>query len=494
MMLRSLYAKLALALLGLLSLVGGLLVVVSVTSTELYQQEASQKLNRTLAKLIVSERDLMRDRTVNGAAVKEIFSMLMTVNPSIEVYLLDPQGTILAYSAEPGRVKRTAVDLAPVTAFLEGKRSYPIVGDDPRSHRGRKIFTAARIPGTGPLEGYLYVILGGESYDTVLQKLEGSYILRLSLWVTVVSILVAAGAGLALFAYLTRRLRRLTAAMSSYADGTAFEEIDIPAADRDLSDEIGRLTSTFRQMAGRIEQQVASLRNGDALRRELIAGVSHDLRTPLATLQGYIETLLMRDSALSADERRQYLEIAIRHCAQLTKLVAGLFDLSRLEAGEMTIHREPFSIGELVQDVVQKFQLAGRERDIRVTTNAGGNLPFVSADIALIERVLENLIENAIRYTPPGGAVTVLLRSHEHAVAVAVSDTGAGIPAEDLPHIFDRYYRADRSRKDRTGHAGLGLAIVKKILDLHGVEISVVSEMYKGTSFTFSLPVAPARP
>ena len=121
MMLRSLYAKLALALLGLLALMGGLLVVVSVTSTELYQQEASQKLNRTLAELIVSERDLMRDRTVNGAAVKEIFSMLMTVNPSIEVYLLDAQGTILSYSAEPGRVKRTAVDLAPVTAFLEGK-------------------------------------------------------------------------------------------------------------------------------------------------------------------------------------------------------------------------------------------------------------------------------------------------------------------------------------------------------------------------------------
>lgn len=494
MMLRSLYAKLALALLGLLALMGGLLVVVSVTSTELYQQEASQKLNRTLAELIVSERDLMRDRTVNSSALKEIFSMLMTVNPSIEVYLLDPQGTILSYSAEPGRVKRTAVDLAPVTAFLEGKQSYPIVGDDPRSLRGRKIFTAARIPRNGPLEGYLYVILGGESYDTVLQKLEGSYILRLSLWVTVVSILVAAGAGLALFAYLTRRLRRLAAAMSAYADGTAFEKLDLPAAERDPSDEISRLTSTFRLMAVRIEQQVASLRNGDALRRELIAGVSHDLRTPLATLQGYIETLLMRDGVLPAEERRQYLEIAIRHCVQLTKLVSGLFDLSRLEAGEMTVHREPFSIGELVQDVVQKFQLEGRARDIRVTTNADGAVPFVSADIALIERVLENLIENAVRYTPKGGAVTVLLHPHEHVVAVAVSDTGAGIPAEDLRHIFDRYYRVDRSRKDRTDHAGLGLAIVKKILDLHGVEISVASEMRKGTSFTFGLPVSPARP
>ena len=493
MIFRSLYAKLAFALLGLLALVGGLLVVVSVTSTELYQQEADQKLNRTLAELIVSEKDLIRDRAVNSAAVKDIFSMLMTVNPSIEVYLLDPQGTILSYSAEPGKVKRMAVDLGPVAAFLGGQEAYPIVGDDPRSHDGRKIFTAARIPRTGPLEGYLYVILGGESYDTVLQKLEGSYILRLSLWVTVVSLFVAACAGLALFAYLTRRLRRLAAAMSAYAEGTAFEGLDLPQESRDRADEIGRLTATFRLMAGRIEQQVASLRNADALRRELIAGVSHDLRTPLATLQGYIETLLMRDSVLSADERRQYLEIATRHCVHLGRLVAGLFDLTKLETGEMTMHEEPFSIGELVQDVVQKFQLAGREQEVRVTTNADGAVPFVSADIALIERVLENLIENAIRYTPKGGSVNVLLQPHERAVEITVSDTGMGIPAEDLPHIFDRYYRADRSRKDRTDHAGLGLAIVRKILDLHGVDISVASKLKKGTSFTFSLAIHPPR-
>jgi signal transduction histidine kinase len=493
-MFRSLYAKLALALLGLLALVGGLLVVVSVTSTELYLQEANQKLNRTLADLIVSEKDLMREGAVNSAAAKDLFSMLMAVNPSIEVYLLDPRGAILSYSADPGRVKRAAVDLGPVAAFLGGKQAYPILGDDPRSPHGRKIFTAARVPRSGPLEGYLYVILGGESYDTALQKLQGSYILRLSLWVTVVSLFVAAGAGLALFAYLTRRLRRLDAAMSAYAEGKAFEGLDLPAPGGGRSDEIGRLATTFRIMAGRIEQQVASLRNADALRRELIAGVSHDLRTPLATLQGYIETLLMRDGVLSTEERRKYLEIAIRHCVHLSKLVAGLFELAKLETGEMRIRQEPFSIGELVQDVVQKFQLAGRERGLQVTTNADAAIPFVSADIALIERVLENLMENAVRYTPPGGTVSVHLRSRGQAVDVAVSDTGAGIPAGELPYIFDRYYRADRGRKDRTGHAGLGLAIVRKILDLHGAGISVVSEVNKGTTFTFSLPIHAPRP
>jgi len=490
-MFRTLYAKLALVLLGLLAMVGGLLVVVSVTSTELYQQEANQKLNRTLAELIVSEKNLLQGRRVNDAVVKNLFSMLMAVNPSIEVYLLDRDGAILSYSAEPGKVKRRAVDLGPVTAFLAGSENYPILGDDPRSPERKKIFSAARIPPSGPIEGYLYVILGGEIYDTALQKLEGSYILRLSLWVSVVSLLAAAVAGLGLFAYLTRRLRRLAAAMHEYAEGRTFGKLELPEGGQ--ADEIGLLTGTFRRMADRIEEQVASLRNADGLRRELIAGVSHDLRTPLATLQGYIETLLMRDAVLSPSERKEYLEIAIRHCVHLSTLVAGLFDLAKLETGAMTILQEPFSIGELVQDVVQKYQPAGRERGVRLETNAHAAIPFVFADIGLIERVLENLVENAVRHTPPGGEVKVVLAAREESVDIVVTDTGTGIAAENLPYIFDRYYRAGENR-DRLDHAGLGLTIVKKILELHGTTVTASSRLNKGTTFSFSLPIPQSDP
>ena len=195
-MFKSLYSKLALVLLGLFFVVGALLVVVSVYSTEMYQQEVNQKLNRTLAELIVSQKIVMRNNLVNETGLKDVFSMLMVINPSIEVYLLDPQGKILSFSAEPGKVKRTRVSLGPITRFLQGTEAFPIFGDDPRSPEGKKIFTAARIPKQGRLEGYLYVILGGETYDTVIQKVQGSYILRLSLWVIFVSLLVAATAGL----------------------------------------------------------------------------------------------------------------------------------------------------------------------------------------------------------------------------------------------------------------------------------------------------------
>jgi len=490
MTLRSLYAKLAGVLLGLLLLVGIALVFITVYSTDMYQQEVNQKLNRTLAELIVSEKIVMRDNLVNEEALKDIFHMLMVINPSIEVYLLDPHGNILAFSADPGKVKRSSIDLGPVMKFLEGSESFPILGDDPRSPTEKKVFTAARVPREGPLEGYLYVILGGEIYDSVLQKLQGSYIFRISIWTTVLILFVAAVAGLTIFACLTRRLRRLSSAMQSYSQGSSLSTLDLPDLVKGKSiDELDVLTVTFREMAERIEKQLDSLKQADTLRRELVANVSHDLRTPLATLRGYLETLQMREEKMAPEERKKYLEVAMGHCIRLNKLVANLFELATLEAADITVHKEPFSLGELVQDVVQKYSLSANEKKVNIRTNVGEDIPFVHADIGLIERVLENLIDNAMRYTPEHGSIGIVLAPRDETVEVRVSDTGPGIPEEEIPRIFDRFYRVDEARKDHSKHAGLGLAIAKKILDLHNSSIQVESVINKGTTFAFTLPV-----
>jgi signal transduction histidine kinase len=212
-------------------------------------------------------------------------------------------------------------------------------------------------------------------------------------------------------------------------------------------------------MAQRIESQMDKLKRADTLRRELVANVSHDLRTPLATLQGYIETLLLKDDRLTDTERKNYLEIAIKHCDRLSKLVQELFELAKLDSQETKLQREPFNLSELVQDVTQKFQLKAKQRDINIITNIGKELPFAVADIELIERVLENLIENAMRHTPRGGSISVVLTPGRQDIVVEVSDTGNGISQEELPYIFDRFYQLDKSRKSSPGLAGLGLAI-----------------------------------
>jgi signal transduction histidine kinase len=488
-MFRSLYAKLAAVLLGLFALVGLSIVAVTLFSAEMYQQEVDQKLNRDLAAHIVNEKLLLRNNQINEEALKEIFHMLMVINPSIEIYLLDPGGNILAFSAPPGKVKRKRVNLEPVNKWLQEEVTYPLLGDDPRNPSKRKAFTVARIPAQGKLEGYLYVILGGETYDSIVHKLKGSYILRLSAWAIAASLLVALVAGLLLFAFLTGRLRRLNVAMDAFKGGLALSEISLPKIkEANAGDEIQQLSFTFKQMAQRIESQMDKLKRADTLRRELVANVSHDLRTPLATLQGYIETLLLKDDRLSDIERRNYLEIASKHCDRLSKLVQELFELAKLDSQETKLRREPFNLRELVQDVTQKFQLKAKAKDINIITNIGTEMPFAVADIELIERVLENLIENALRHTPRGGSINVVLTPGRQDIAVEVSDTGRGISQEELPYIFDRFYQLDKSRNSSPGMAGLGLAICKRVLELHGRSINVDSVLGSGTTFTFHLP------
>jgi signal transduction histidine kinase len=488
-MVKSLYSKLAIALLGLFCLLGASIVILTQVASDMYQQEIVQKLNRDLARQIAAQKNLMQDHQINRRGLNEIFDMLMVVNPSIEVYLLNPGGDILAFSAPPGKVKRDRVDLRPIKKWFKAGTVFPLTGDDPRSPDKKKVFSVARIPEHGALQGYLYIILGGELFDSIVQNLKGSYIMQLSAWWLAASLLFVLAAGLLLFAYLTRRLRRLAAVMASVDMAqTAGQLQSMSAMDRVPGDEIDRLTVTFKQLVDRIQAQMEKLKKADSLRRELVTNVSHDLRTPLATLKGYIETLFLKDKSLSPDDRKHHLEIAIRHCERLSQLVDELFELAKLDSHEIQVRYEPFNISELAHDVMQKFDLSAKEKQLSMQIDLDPGLPFVNADIAMIERVIENLLENAVRHTPPGGSIRLTLSPQNADIAVGVSDTGCGIPLDDLPFIFDRFYQREKTRSDQTGTSGLGLAIARRVLELHNKPIRVESTPGSGTTFTFLLP------
>jgi two-component system OmpR family sensor kinase len=483
----TLYRKMAAVLFGLVLLMGLAFFLLVGYSADMYQQEVAQKLNTALAHHIVEDEALLTDRQVNHDALKGLFHNLMVINPSIELYLLDPTGKILAFSAPPGRVKRDAVSLAPIQRFLAGGASYPLLGDDPRDWQRHKAFSAAVIPGAnGRPEGYLYVILGGEAYDSVTARIKDSYILRFTSAVLLAGLALALVAGLTGFALLTRRLRLLSTVMLGFRQQRSAKLKRFPLAAK-ARDEIDQLGESFNQMADRIDRQVEALQQTDAKRREMVANVSHDLRTPLTSLHGYLETLLLKDDTLTAEERRRYLEIANTQSQQLTQLVAELFELAKLDSCETLLNIEPFSLAELAQDVAQKFQLDAEARGIRLTTEFGTDLPFAYGDIGLMQRVLDNLIENALRHTPAGGHITLSLNANPDKLTVKVADNGYGIPADDLPHIFDRFYRLEKSRGAGAGNAGLGLAIVKRILELHGSKIFAASQPQHGTTFTFQL-------
>jgi signal transduction histidine kinase len=226
-------------------------------------------------------------------------------------------------------------------------------------------------------------------------------------------------------------------------------------------------------------------------RRELIADLSHDLRTPLVAMRGYLELLVARGEAMPADERRQHAETALRQCRHLASLVDELFELARLDGKGMALDREPLALAELASDVVQKFALAAATRGVTLDVAAESGLPPVRADLRLIERVLENLVANALRHTPDGGRVELRLGRTPGAVQAEVSDNGSGIPADELPFVFDRHYRGAASRLSDPDGAGLGLAIARRIVELHGGTLRAESEPSRGTCLRFALPTTP---
>ena len=241
-------------------------------------------------------------------------------------------------------------------------------------------------------------------------------------------------------------------------------------------------------MAQRIVEQMRDLKRMDSLRRELLADISHDLRTPLTSMQGQLETLTLNEVTLSTDDKREYLEIAARQTRRMAKLVSKLFELARLEAHQVTPVREAFALPDVVQDVVQKFSLAASEKGVSLQTDLPEHLPLAYGDIGLIERVFDNLVENALRHTPSGGTVGVRLTPERQCITVEVSDTGTGIAPEALPWIFDRSCKGEGDRPGSPTGVGLGLAIVKNILELHGTQIQADSTVGIGTTFRFALP------
>jgi two-component system OmpR family sensor kinase len=489
---RTLYGKLTVFLLALFGVIGAAYVLLTVFTTKRHIQEVNQQLNRGLAQHLVSEKILVQDGRINEAALEDVFHMLMVINPNIELYLLGPEGRILAFSAPPDAVERDRVSLDPIRRYLSASSVLPILGDDPRDHTRQKIFSVAPLASAAEgsrARGYLYIVLASEEYDSAAQMLSQSYVLRLSLGIAAGGLLFALLGGLAGFRVLTRRLRALSASMNDFRLKHRGEGEDAnERRGREVGDEIDELARSFEEMARRIDGQVQELEQKDALRRELVANVSHDLRTPLAALHGYLETLSLKESTLTLEGRREYVDAALRHSERLSQLIDELFELAKLDAGEARPHREAFSMAELVQDVAQEFQLRAAEHGIRLEAHLAANLPFVDADIGMVERVLENLLENALRHTPSRGLVTVRAVPEGSLLHIEVEDTGSGISPADLPRIFDRFYRASGDGLGVSG-SGLGLAISKRILELHGCPIEARSAPGRGTTFAFGLPV-----
>lgn len=472
-------------MLGLFWLIGQLQ-----TQTKL---EAEQKLHLGLAQHLLLDAPLLEQGNYDVEALAGLFHNLMILGPSFEFYYLDPQGKILAYSADPQKIQRQYVDLAPILQIIAGETALPLVGDDPRQQARQKIFSAAPVYRKEQLQGYLYVIIGGEIYDSILANIQNNHKMQELALFMVAGLIFLLVMTLVLFKYFTKPLQLLSEDMETIC-AADFKREQIPANlakwDKTSHNEVHRLGMSFTKMLRHIDKQFSTLQQIDDQRRVLLADLSHDLRTPLASLQGYIETLALNPDTLSVADRTRFIDISLKNAKNLKHLIDQIFELTYLESGQVTLNQESFPLGELLHDVTAKFALQAEHKNIDISLQ---KMPFdyrVFADIGKLERVLTNLIDNAIRHTPQDGQISVQVVPQKDSLRVNIKDSGIGISDKELAFIFDARYQASNSAKDNTLHSGLGLAISCKLMALLDSKLTVESQLGQGTCFSFELKMA----
>jgi signal transduction histidine kinase len=400
---------------------------------DLRQDEALQRLSAPLARHIVGHWPALQGQGVDAAdplARERLIEMLMTVNPGIQVYTLDATGRVQHYFGEPGMVRSPQVDLAPVREFLAGA-ALPLRGSDPMGGEAQRLFSAAMFParpGERTPPGYLYLVLDGPARQQAQHATRrwGALLLLPMLGAT----LLAAGLG----AVWWRRQHKAT-----------------------------RERALWQQ-----ERELATAH------REHIAQLAHDLRTPLTALYGQLEGL-----AAGAERER-----ALAHAERLRRLTQQLFELAALEAAQDVTQRERFALDELVSDTVQKF--GGRAQ---LEGEPPGRLEL-EGDWQLVERALSNLIDNALRHTP--GGVAVSLRREGRQACVRVRDDGPGLPAAVAERLAQgrSLRRPPLPRAAHEGLGGLGLAIAQRVAQLHGGQLRAEAASKPGCCLALALPLA----
>jgi len=485
----SLYQRLSMSLFLVFIAIASVFYIWSQQLEQTTRFESEQNLHLSLAANLAHDNPLLQSGLYDHEALKNLFHTLMILGPAFEFYFVDPHGKILTYSADPSLVKRDVIDLVPIIQLTQNQASLPIYGDDPRHTTRKKIFSAAPVFNDTNLQGYLYVIVAGEKYDTAYARIQSDKKAEFSFVLAASAIVFLFIVMMILFKYFTDPLRHLIKDMRAIKKAE-FDQSKVTLKEwkDDSQNEVHQLGSVFQQMVGQINRQFVQLKQTDVHRRELLADISHDLRTPLASLQGYVETIALKGDELSSEERQSFIDTALKNARQLKSLIDQIFELAHLDGGQVSLNLETFNLGELLYDVMAKFSLTAQQKHIKISINPPYCDVQVYSDIGKLERVLSNLIENALRHTAPQGEIVLQVDEvNENQCQVLIKDNGTGIKSEEIAYIFDARYRASNATQKDGKHNGLGLAITKKLLELLQSDIRVKSDLGIGTSFSFNL-------
>ena len=505
--------RLSLALAALLLAYGAMVALLGQRLMHEHGEETLQRLSHGLAAHIVGhwpeivppqQRPLSAaalDPAADVAARAALLTMLMTVNPGVQVYLLDARGRVRHYIGEPGMVRQEQVDLVPIRGFLAGA-PLPLRGTDPMGSAAPRIFSAAMFPprvGDPQPPGYLYVVLDSRVREQVAGQLSPKRFWTAAAWAAAAAMLLTLLVGAFVFSRLSLPLRRLALNMSRYSAPVrptieiagrpvAVDFVASAADSAAQGDEVQAIDRAFAQMQQRLAEQAAREQQHVAAHREMMASVAHDLRTPLTALHGHLEALAS-DAVPDAERRTRVLQTALAQSNKVRRLSQQLFELAALQSSDQVLHRERFSLDELVTDAVQKFHSHITAPPVTLEGVPPGRLEL-DGDLQLIERALTNLIDNAMRHAPGTAPVRVSLRRDGTQALIWIEDTGPGLP-DDLHARLDQglSLRDPPVRRSSGGIGGLGLAIAQRVAQLHGGSLRPLPAPHGGTRLCLALPL-----
>lgn len=482
--LRWIYVKFALLLCFLLYILAAVLFATFAYHWRSITDISRQAQHRQLAAQLVQRfSQALLPELDYGSLQREAFAF-SELHPEMGVYLLEADGKIVFDLGfyRPAVVEK--LDLGAIKAFLakDSLSAFPLYHANPIRPRDEIVFSAAPLRFAGR-EGYLYITLGGPGEKIpFIRAVEGAAMSSAALSGIICTVLVFL-LGLALFFLVTKRFFRLTDIVRQFESGDFSHRLTITSRD-----EIGQLGRAVNSMADRIVESLDELKTRDRLRRELVANVSHDLRGPVGVLRGATDMLSGMSRSALADGANRYIDILRRTIDSLSRLLEELFHLAKLEAKEVQPTLRPFALKTLVENTLDNQDQLARDLGVDLEDELPADLPPAIGDSDMIERLLVNLVQNALRHCDAGGKVVVRAAMRESRVRLEVLDTGPGVADGDIQDLTKPFFQAASS--PRVGAAGLGLAIVQKILEAHGSRIDITNREQGGACFGFELAAA----
>ncbi|MEO6454419.1 MAG: HAMP domain-containing sensor histidine kinase [Ginsengibacter sp.] len=477
----SIFRRISILVFSLITILCLLFMGLTYYSTTNFHEASTQLLNKDVAAHIAKFTSPFENDGINKKKADSVFYDAMVLSPSAEVYFLDTAGRVIAYHAEEKEIKQWVVPLENIKKLIVSKGTVFIKNTDPKHPDVPKIFSAADVVYQSKSLGYIYVILG--SNTDVTNMLYKSYFsnlfIKVFLLIIVVSIIFT-------FIYLNRFQKSFNHMIVVLKK---FEEGDFRARFTSKEDdELAPVTTAFNNMADLLVYNIDRLTKSEQERKEFIANISHDLRTPLSIARGYTETLMMNDEK-HVHEQQEFVQLVYRKIRQVEHMVKQLFDLSKMESVDFTPKKEPFIFLEILQELIHASASSAAEKNININCSACTNSSWITADIGMMERVIQNLLVNAIKYTPENGSIIISIEQKMQTLIFKIGNSGHVLNADTVKWFNN--LSDDTLLHNRPSTSGIGLVIVKKILHLHQYKFELITEESVGNTFIIHIPIQP---